>query len=163
MPIDKETLEVIKVLLAEQAKQNEQTIAAAVAAAIKAAKEPTEIEQRKINAENAEIARKQERRKNLGRIIKKKEAAEKAKKHNCPHMHPITGKNATTYVEQEIGGESGKFLDVYVKCQKCNVLVRPENSFLRETYNGPYCIFDTAIFNKLAAQCMVTAGQDMFA
>jgi len=129
------SIDVVKQLLAEQAKQNAENLAEV----IKAVKAPNVIEQKKLDAESKAVQDAQEARKQQSEStlldIKRKGQSQRI----CSHEHQKTGQTHGVFVMEKSGPG-------YVLCQLCQAIVRP--GVAPEGYKGVH-IYDTGLFNQL--------------
>ena len=124
MPLTKEDIELIKTLAAEMRK-------------------PTEIEQRKLDEEEAaKKAALAERKENSANVIAQMKAR-RAEQLACSHQH-ADGHTHLVHVQENgrLAGGPG-----YRLCQWCNGKVRPESEEMKKL--DPHAIYDTALFNRL--------------
>lgn len=135
MPIDKETLEVLK----EMQKQNLDAIRTIAVEMRK----PTDVEQSKIDADEAAKKFAQAERIDNSAAVKQQMQERRRDQLNCSHQHA----DGHTHLAHTI--ENGKLANGpgYLLCQWCNGKIRPENEEVRKL--DPQAIYDTALFNRL--------------
>lgn len=116
------------------AEQLQAMITGAVEAAVKAAKAPSEIEQKQLDAAAKKVAEEQEYRRQTSADVQRGIQEKHAFQHVCSHEH----RNGDTHMVYIQDGH-------YMLCQLCQAKVRP--GVAPAGYNG-YDIFDTALFNR---------------
>lgn len=139
------TIDDLRQILADQSKQNAETLQAV----LEAVKKPTVIEQKKLNEEEKILAAKNEERKENSaaqlQIIQNKRAFQR--------IHTHKHRNGTSHcVGVKEGGEGVG----YILCQFCQAKVRPGDT--PRDYKGND-IYDTGLFNELF---QTLPSQDMF-
>ena len=122
----------------QEVRITKQDLADIVAAAVRAAKEPTVIEQRKIDAEQKEIEQAQDDRKKLAASILEDKENKKAMQRICSHEHK-NGDSHCVYIMERTGPG-------YILCQKNQCKIRPGNQ--PANFKGDD-IYDTALFNRI--------------
>jgi len=123
----------LKEILAEQARQNSEQLAQIIAAI----KQPTVVEQQKIDAAKLELeARNQERKDNSAAMLQKIEG-DRLTKLSCTHQHQDGNSHCVLVTEKRGPG--------YILCQKNQCIIRPGPK--PEGYTGTD-IYDTAMFNR---------------
>jgi hypothetical protein len=127
-----------------------QDLADIVAAAVRAAKEPTVIEQKKIDEEKAIFDQKQERRRALAKNIRAETENKKRLQAACSHEQPNGGSRAP-YISERSGPG-------YMICLKCTGKVRPGPKPANPDFG---CVYDTALFNRLFQKAQ--AGSEVYA
>jgi hypothetical protein len=116
----------------------QQLITSAVTAAVAAAKAPTEIEQRKLDAEKKEI---DEQQKHRLQTADQQRAAVKQRRwvhENCTHEHK-NGDTHCVYVAEKQGAG-------FLICQAQQCIIRPGDA--PAGYQGTD-VYNTALFNKI--------------
>ena len=121
------------------AKDLQMLIATAVSEAVKAAKEPSVIEQRQLDAEQKELEAKNEERKSNAAQQLEIIANKRMTQSICSHQHR-DGNSHCVYIMEKSGPG-------YILCQKNQCKIRPGVK-PEKNYNGTD-IYDTALFNKL--------------
>lgn len=127
---------------------NEQ-LQALIVAAVKAAKEPSALEQKKIDAEAEEQRVKQEHRLRLASSVKEDRAQKIAMQRICTHEHR-NGDTHMVFIQEQKGPG-------YLLCQKNQCKVRPGNA--PEGYQGGD-IYDTELFNRCFQK--IATGAEIF-
>lgn len=131
------------------AEQLQQLVATAVESAVRAAKEPSAIEQKKLDAEAEVIRVQQEYRLRTAASVKEDQEQKKAMQRICTHEHR-NGDTHMVYIQEQKGPG-------YLLCQKNQCKVRP--GIAPEGYEGGD-IYDTELFNKCFQK--ISTGAEIF-
>jgi len=129
------SMEAVKEMMAEQAKQN----AAALAEVIKAIKAPTVLEQKELDKQEREALAANENRKKQAQQVLATMAMKKQGQAVCNHKHP-DGNTHLVHVQEPTGPG-------YLICQKRQCIIRPGKP--SDHRRGDTAIYDTALFNQL--------------
>ncbi len=125
-------------------------ITSAVSAAVKAAKEPTVIEQAELDKQEREAAQKQEARKLQGEAVLEDLNNRRMLQRLCSHEHR-NGDTHCVYIQEPKGPG-------YLLCQKNQCKIRPGVA-PKDSASGD--IYDTDLFNRIF-QKVPGAGQEIF-
>ena len=117
---------------------SKEDLAAVLSQVIKAVKEPTAIEQRKLDAEQRILNQAQVERKNLAESVIQEKQQKMAQQRVCSHTHK-NGDPHGVYITEPTGPG-------YILCQKNQCIIRP--GVQPKDYKGN-AIYDTALFNKI--------------
>jgi hypothetical protein len=111
-----------------------------LAGVVKAVKEPTALEQKKMDAEAKTVAQAQEDRKKLSQSVLEDIANKRFIQSVCSHEHK-NGDSHCVYIQESKGPG-------YILCQKNQCKIRPGTAPTDGTADAG-AIYDTALFNKL--------------
>lgn len=114
---------------------------------VAAVKQPTELEQRKIDAENKQIEQDQANRKKVSQGVKEQMEGKKWTQRTCSHEHP-RGDTHCVYIQEPIGPG-------YLLCQKNQCVIRP--GVAAPNYKGTV-IYDHALFNRIFQKLQSSGG-----
>ena len=130
------SIDVVKQMMAEQAKQNSEMLASV----IQELKKPTVAEQKALDAELQRIKDANEERKGNAAGILMKMQQDRFEKETCTHEHR-NGVSHGVKVEEKAPSPG------YILCQSCQANVRPGP---KPTENSdPRAIYDTNLFNRM--------------
>jgi hypothetical protein len=129
------SVEVVKEMMAAQAKQNAESLAEV----IKAIKAPTMLEQKTLDREAREELAKNEGRKRTAQEVLQTIAGKKQAQLICNHKHK-DGTTHLVHVQEPVGPG-------YLICQKRQCIIRPGKPM--QNRRGDTAIYDTALFNQL--------------
>lgn len=130
-------------------EQLQTLIATAVESAVKAAKQPTVLEQKKLDEEEQARQVAQDQRKRLAASVKESSEQKKAFQRICTHEHR-NGDTHMVFVQEQQGPG-------YLLCQKNQCIVRPGEA--PKDYKG-YDIYDTELFNRCFQK--IATGAEIF-
>jgi hypothetical protein len=118
-----------------------------LARVIKAVKEPTALEQKKINAEEKAIADANASRLRISGEVKGAMEGKKFTQRTCSHEHP-DGHTHCVYIQEKVGPG-------YLLCQKNQCVIRP--GVASPNYQGSV-IYSNELFNKIFQKLQSGAG-----
>ena len=130
------SMEVVKQLLSEQAKQNAENLEKV----IRTIKEPTVLEQKTLDKQASELLAANEARRKTAGEVKQMIANKKWAQSVCSHQHADAAHGTHLVFVQEAKGPG------YLICQKNQCIIRP--GVAPKDYQGTD-IYNTALFNQL--------------
>ena len=114
---------------------------------IAAVKQPTELEQRKIDQEDKRIQQDQENRKRVSQGVKDQMDGKKWTQRNCSHEHP-RGDSHCVWIQEQVGAG-------YLLCQKNQCIIRP--GVASPNYKGRV-IYNNELFNRIFQKLQSNGG-----